>query len=277
MNESWRTIEWVMSHAWTSHFTHMNESRHTHEWVISHSWMSHVPHMNESFRTYEWVLSHSWVISHAPMSHITQMNESCHTYEWVLSRSRTSHVPHTIADERLIQQHAVPHQKVPAVPRDIWALHSVRQPEHRNKVDVAKFSRHLFERVVKLPDHCTQGLHTPTLHHTATLCDTLQRTFLSASSSSLTTLNSAGGAPSNTCIVSCMHMGWLRLVGSIKLYVSFAKEPYKRDNTLQKRPRILSILLTVATPHPTQMRAAHQTKDSSAGVGGEYMQGFTGM
>jgi len=34
-------------------------------------------------------------------------------------------------------------------------------------------------------------------------------------------------------------MGWLRLVGSLKLYVSFAKEPYKRDYVLQKRPIIL--------------------------------------
>ena len=31
-------------------------------------------------------------------------------------------------------------------------------------------------------------------------------------------------------------MGWLRSVGSIKLQVSFAKEPYKRDDILQKRP-----------------------------------------
>jgi len=43
--------------------------------------------------------------------------------------------------------------------------------------------------------------------------------------------------------------GWLWLVGSIKLQVSFAKEPYKRDIILQKRPIILSILLTVATPY----------------------------
>jgi len=34
----------------------------------------------------------------------------------------------------------------------------------------------------------------------------------------------------------------------IDLYVSFAKEPYKRDNILQMRPIIVSILLTVATP-----------------------------
>ena len=44
-------------------------------------------------------------------------------------------------------------------------------------------------------------------------------------------------------------MGWLWLIGSIKLQVSFAKEPYKRDDILQKRPIILSILLTVTTPY----------------------------
>ena len=39
-------------------------------------------------------------------------------------------------------------------------------------------------------------------------------------------------------IFAHLHKGWLRLVGSIKLYVSFAKEPYKRDDILQKRPTI---------------------------------------
>jgi len=33
----------------------------------------------------------------------------------------------------------------------------------------------------------------------------------------------------------CLPMGWLRLVGSLKLYVSVAKEPYKRDEILKKR------------------------------------------
>jgi len=36
--------------------------------------------------------------------------------------------------------------------------------------------------------------------------------------------------------------------GSIKLQVSFAKETYKSDTILQKKPVILSILLTVGTP-----------------------------
>ena len=44
------------------------------------------------------------------------------------------------------------------------------------------------------------------------------------------------------------HMGWLRLVGSLKTQVSFAKEPYKRDYILQKRPILLRSLLIIATP-----------------------------
>jgi len=46
-------------------------------------------------------------------------------------------------------------------------------------------------------------------------------------------------------------MGWLRLVGFLKLQVSLAKEPYKRDHVLQKRPVIWSSLLIVATPYTT--------------------------
>jgi len=45
------------------------------------------------------------------------------------------------------------------------------------------------------------------------------------------------------------YYGWLRLVGSLKVKVYFAKEPYKRDDILQKRPVILRSLLIVATPY----------------------------
>jgi len=45
----------------------------------------------------------------------------------------------------------------------------------------------------------------------------------------------------------CIHMGWLRSVGSIKLYVSFAEYCLFYKALLQKRPIILSILLTKAT------------------------------
>jgi len=45
-----------------------------------------------------------------------------------------------------------------------------------------------------------------------------------------------------------MHTAYVYHI-PIRLYVSFAKEPYKRDDILQKRPMILRSLLIVATPH----------------------------
>jgi len=67
-----------------------------------------------------------------------------------------------------------------------------------------------------------------------------------------------------------LTVGWLRLVGSIKLQVSFAKEPYKRDDILQMTHVIVSILLTVATPclagycviHFADMCAQRQGKET---------------
>jgi len=54
-------------------------------------------------------------------------------------------------------------------------------------------------------------------------------------------------------------MKWLRLVGSLKLQVIFAKEPYKRDYILQKRPIILRSLLPLATPY-WQIRASDRSR-----------------
>ena len=45
-------------------------------------------------------------------------------------------------------------------------------------------------------------------------------------------------------------MGWLWLVGSIKLYVSFAEYRLFYRALLQKRPIIVRSLLIVATPYP---------------------------
>jgi len=54
-------------------------------------------------------------------------------------------------------------------------------------------------------------------------------------------------APVDMCSTH-LGMGWLQLVGSLKLYVSFAKEHYKRDDILQKRPITLRSLLHLAIP-----------------------------
>jgi len=58
-------------------------------------------------------------------------------------------------------------------------------------------------------------------------------------------------------------MGWLRLVGSLRLQVSFAKEPYKRDCILQERFFILRSLLIVATPYVIHMWLIHMWCDIS--------------
>jgi len=49
-----------------------------------------------------------------------------------------------------------------------------------------------------------------------------------------------------------VDMGWLRLVGSLKWCVSLSKEPYKRDDILQKWHVIL--LLIVTTPYGSCIR-----------------------
>jgi len=61
-------------------------------------------------------------------------------------------------------------------------------------------------------------------------------------------------------------MGWLRLVGSIKSQVSLAKEPYKRDCILQKKPIILRSLPIVATLYSP--KHATKAKKKLLGRGG---------
>jgi len=53
-------------------------------------------------------------------------------------------------------------------------------------------------------------------------------------------------------------MGWLGLVGSLNLHVSSAKEPYQRDDILQKRPIILRSLLIVATPYQSTSQCKYE-------------------
>ena len=59
---------------------------------------------------------------------------------------------------------------------------------------------------------------------------------------------------SNVSRPSFGNMRWLRLVRSLKLQVSFAKEPYKRDSILQNRTLILRSLLIKATPYSEAQR-----------------------
>jgi len=82
-NKPCHTREWVVSHTWFRHVTHMNE---WHEWVMSHIRTSHVSHMDGSYQKYK------FVISHISTHHGPRMNASCHAYEWVMSQIWMSYV-----------------------------------------------------------------------------------------------------------------------------------------------------------------------------------------
>ena len=110
-------------------------------------------------------------------------------------------------------------------------------------------SRHLFHprKICELsPPHSNTphaATHCNTLQHTATHCTLCNTRPLSPA---LTNTRHKISSPYSRSIQT---MGWLRLVDSLKSKVSFAKEPYKRDYILQKRPMILRSLLIVAIPY----------------------------
>jgi len=66
------------------------------------------------------------------------------------------------------------------------------------------------------------------------------------------------------------HMAWLRVVGSLKLWVSFAKEPYERDDILQKRPIISRSLLLEATPYGYSHKWLYRYQKHTKGIWGGY-------
>jgi len=67
-------------------------------------------------------------------------------------------------------------------------------------------------------------------------------------------------------VLPVTHIGWLRLIGSLNIKVAFAKEPYKRDSILQKRPTVLRSLLIVATPElMLELRVAKEREKELCG------------
>jgi len=89
--------EWVMSHTWMSHVTHVNESCRTCKWVMSHTWMSHVIFANQS-----WMRHANTCVTHGALERNPCLlcgNESCHTRAWVMSHVRRSLVTHVLHSE----------------------------------------------------------------------------------------------------------------------------------------------------------------------------------
>ena len=52
--------QWVMSHIWMSHVTHMNESCHTYEWVMSHIHLTHTYMYVHEIHAYMYISMHTF-------------------------------------------------------------------------------------------------------------------------------------------------------------------------------------------------------------------------
>jgi len=96
--------------------------------------------------------------------------------------------------------------------------------------------------------HARTATHYNTLQHTATHCNTLQHT--------ATHCNTLQCATHDIAQVFMCDVGWLWLVGSFKLYVSFAGFRLFYRALLQKRPILLRSLLIVATPYRVRFSCA---------------------
>jgi len=101
------------------------------------------------------------------------------------------------------------------------------------------------------------AMHCSALHCVAVRCSALQYVAVRCSALQcvavryrvMQNFNSICGSTLRVSL-SCpesVYMGWLQLVGSLKLYVAFAEEPNKRDDILRKKPISLRSLLIVAT------------------------------
>ena len=60
------THNWVMSHIYISHVTHMSETCFMYEWIMSRKWISHISHTCESWYT--------------PRTNVRLLNVSWHVY-----------------------------------------------------------------------------------------------------------------------------------------------------------------------------------------------------
>jgi len=234
-NESCQIDDEVMSHTWMlrschthgcfGHVTHMDALVMSHTWMLrscrTHGCFGHVAHMdascptrvpriNKSCHTCEWVTcTYARAMVHVWQSHVAHMDESYHTYD--------GRVPHIWM--RLCVMH-------------IWMSHITHVTDlHHASATHMNASRHTYDQVMS---------HVWISHvtHMQASCRAYEYVMSHIWRRGVTHMN-----------VSHDTYGLASASRIDKIIGLFAKEPYKRDNILQKRPVILSILLTVATPY----------------------------
>ena len=203
---------------WMSHDTHMNELRHTYECVMSHIWMRHITHMNEH--------------------HLTHMNKSRHTFKWaglIHMCDAMRHVTHMNAS-RMRYTCESPYEWHDSFICVTWLVHMCAVTDsyvwHDSLICVT-WCIHTRRRAIWYE---YINLIVSFAEYRLFYRSLLQKRPIILRSLLV------------TATVVRHDMGWLRLVGSLKLQVSFAKEHDKRDDILQKWLIILRSLLIEATP-----------------------------
>jgi len=157
--------------------------------------------------------SYLWKDPHIHMCDKTQQNETwlIHMYDKTQQRDMThSHVWHVWVLSHIWMCHVLSH---------IWMS---QWPHSTCTLDMTHTLVHMCDKMTR--SYVWQDPHIHVCGRTHIFIRVTRSN--SSSHDSFTCVT----RPSSTCAKYHMDaMGWLRLVGSLKLYVSFAKEPYKRD------------------------------------------------
>ena len=197
MSESCRTYEWVMSHIWMSHVTHMNESCHTYEWVMSHiydsficvTWLIQMCAMTHSYVWHDSFICVTWLIHMCDMTHSYVWHDSFICVTWLAKETYTRD---DIRQKRPIILRSLlivttPYSRTESdknhwfwtfseifanymhgAPCGIMVPGAPLPPKKKSRVCV------LFHVYTWSVRGCVLSEHS--LPHTATLCNTLQRT-----------------------------------------------------------------------------------------------------
>jgi len=279
-----------LCHAWMSHvafMSHVNESCRIHvtrEWVMSHSrhtWMSHVTNLTFGILhfTSEWVMPQS---CHTCMSHVTAtscVHESRRSHMWM------SHVAHLIFGISHVT-HEYVHLifDVPTMTTCIKLQVSFAKEPYKRDYLIFGISHVTHEYVITLTSRVHESCHSHVTHewvmpqtsssayvvsHIITLISRVHESCHSHVTHEWVTSRVNASCCCHTHMIhvahlivwymSTRHVPTMRstdmyhvptMTTCIKLQVSFAKEPYKRDYILQKRPETclaLSLIMSRET------------------------------
>ena len=230
------------------------ESRHTHQWIMSHISMKYVTPTNESCPTYAWVMSRHRVGSHM----------SRHTYHITHVTSHTSRHTHPISPDvctSYITFHAWNAYRILHI-CGIWLIYTWDMTHLYVWHDSFVCVTWLICMCDMAQTLAAEGCHRT---HQCVRYDSYSCMIWLIYMRDMTHLNVGHNSFVRVAWLECCRLpdrvgtGWLRLVDSLKFWVSFAENRLTYRALLQKSPIILRSLLIVATPQRTHWCVRHES------------------